>query len=757
MSKNELAIIHDYAAAGFRVFALHGIDAEGCLCGNPRCDAAGKHPAIKKWQAVPAWSDEALENMLEHSITTGYGVCIDNQLVIDVDPRNGGVESLAKLSADTGIDYLATAGFVVQTGGGGWHVYYTRPAGSYAQSLPEYPGIDFKTSGFVVGCGSLHRSGVRYERARGFPDDMTPAPDAILEKLLRRETNRALLSDGHIDITDAELTDIVSHIPDVDDYHRWVQVGMGIHHATGGAGIELWDKWSRAGAKYDRESIDSKWHSFGKSQANITLGSLIYMAKANGWVQPVTFPEDAELAAEIPAAGLFDTSHCDPLRPPGFTGRVTEWINEQSFYPREHLAVIAALTALGNACGLAWRDDITGVAPNLLSICIAGTGTGKESIQNCYAEIMRSAGLAATVHGEIKSKQEITRNLIDQQAANYCTDELGEMLKSITNAQKRGGAAYLEGIPGDLMKIFTKPSETLHISGDLRRETIKSLAGQIGALRAAMDENERVDMAHLDSLESLLRAITETGGIPRPYLSLIGFTTMASFEGALSVEMAQNGFINRAIIVEESDTNPKPNPRQRRQSWPYDMAMMRMAATGKAGGGRAEHYSEYFKIATEQAAQAALQAVQAWQWEFAEMHRETTGYESLARRAYEFVSKISLILSVADGGIRTVEHVEWATAYIKRDIDEKIRLIQWAASRDSKISDDVMTGLRARAISLAKSDGGIYMTNMIHSLRRKDITPENMTKFVTSLVSDGSLTRIGKKLFSSKTGVFHQK
>ena len=45
-------------------------------------------------------------------------------------------------------------------------------------------GIDFKSTGFVVGAGSLHKSGNRYEAIIGAPGDIGEAPEALLQMLL---------------------------------------------------------------------------------------------------------------------------------------------------------------------------------------------------------------------------------------------------------------------------------------------------------------------------------------------------------------------------------------------------------------------------------------------------------------------------------------------------------------------------------------------------------------------------------------------
>ena len=760
---NELEIIHDYVGAGFRAFPLFSISPDGaCECGDPSCEAPGKHPRASAWQHSPHWSDEQLENMVEYIIKTGFGVCLDDHLVIDVDPRNGGVQGYQALCDRLGYDPKDKAGFVVHTGGGGWHVYFKRPAGSFVQHLPSFAGIDFKTSGFVVGCGSLHASGGLYDREKGYPVDVTYAPDDLLQILKRKEHTRAIVGGVQVDVTLQDLRDMLACYSNNDlHYDDWVAVGMALHHSTqGGAdGFALWEEWSATSGKHNSAKMDKRWQSFGKSPNPITLGTLIHLAEDAGYERPITFQVDAELdkpAKSAAGAFPFSIDHCDPLRPPGLVGKISEWINRQCFYPRERLAAMSAVVAVGNAAGLHWRDDITGVSTNLLSLCVAGSGTGKEAVQEAFFEVMRCAGLAATVHGDIKSKQEIIRNLIEHQMAAYLTDEIGEILKTIENAKKRGGAAYLEGVTGELMKVYTKANGVLPVSGDVRREMVQELLRKLAQAEKSVEENQGKPgqdakanhaAAQADKLRQLVELIQSGGGLPRPFLSMLGFTTLESLEPALSVDMAKNGFLNRAFIVEERDTNPKPNQKHAPGAFPYEMDLMRIAATGDMdthSRGRIEYYGNPRKIRTEQPAAKLLAELQEWQWEFAEMHRQTTGYEALARRAYEFISKISTILAVADHGVRTVEHVRWAAAFVKWDIDEKIRLIRYVDARESPTVDQLADGLQARIISLAQEP--VYMSVLHNRLKRKGVTKEAVGELVDQMVGAGLLFRDGTKI-----------
>jgi hypothetical protein len=270
---------YDYIDQGFRVFGLHGVDANGvCGCGNQECKALFKHPRINNWQKVQHWSDEQLECMEEMgAFSTGFGVLCDGYLIVDVDPRNGGDVSTL------GIDITQT--FTVQTGGGGLHVYYQAPPGvSFVQHLDAHKGIDFKTTGYVVGCGSVHASGSVYELLHGSIDAIQHAPESLINMLRRPEFFRTQSNGCAIDVTIDDIKTMLNNVNPDATYDEWIRTGMAIHDATAGSGFDIWDDWSRHGKKYHGSSeLEKHWHSFGKSANPAGIGTLIYYAELGGW------------------------------------------------------------------------------------------------------------------------------------------------------------------------------------------------------------------------------------------------------------------------------------------------------------------------------------------------------------------------------------------------------------------------------------------------------------------------------------------
>lgn len=719
---------------GHRVFGLHGFRGEGdaatCGCGWDGCVAPGKHPIASNWQHTPEWDLEQIEAMeASGQFASGYGVLCRGLLVIDVDARNGGVESLGRLAE--AVPGVADAELIVETGSGGGsrHLYFEGPPDGAAllQKHTDYPGLDFKTSGYVVGPGSRHASGRRYDAVQGGPEDIGPAPATLLDLLRKPDRHRAEFDGRSVDVSLSDIADMIAPIDPDCDYDTWIRIGMAIHHATGGTGFEAWDRWSAQGDKYDARTMDSHWHSFGRSTNPVTLGTLVHHAEAAGWRMPVSFvpetgfdlPED-----DGPRDGLpFDIAGVDLTAPPGFAGEVARWVEDQSRRPRKRLAVAASLVALGNVAGLRYTDDRDGVTANLFAFCVAGSRTGKEAIQQAVTEIHRAAGLAPATHGAIKSEQEITRNLIRHQAALYVVDEIGIFLQKVKNAQAKGGALYLDGVIGLLMAAYSKASGYMLLTGDAKEELRGSLTKELSQLVKRRDENEGGPYVgrRIEQVETALASLDK--GLDRPFLSLIGFTTPVTFDDLVNYQSATNGFIGRALIFVERETAPRSKRGFRRRPMPNEMAaaLAQLQSGGEydmAEGARVEHYGPRYAIPTDARAHDMLDASLDWMEDQAEAHKGRTGLEALYLGGYELVSKVSLILAAPEGR-RTAEHVRWAFALVRRDIEDKARLV----TANDREKDAPKLALQAKIANVIDGDGETIgvIRNRLRRCKRQDV------------------------------------
>ena len=720
-------MFRQFYEAGFRIFPLWRFRGEHCECGNPECTALGKHPRASNWQHTPQWDEDQIDTMdtIGH-FKGGYGVLCKGLLVIDVDARNGGVPSFEQLCDD--VPEIRGADFIVETGSGGGsrHVYYAMPEGvAMVSHLPEYPGIDFKSSGFVVGPGSRHASGGSYKALDGTPYDIGEAPSALIEKLRKPERFRTEYNGTALDVSNVDIAEMLRHIPNDDcHYDDWVKIGMAVHQATGGTGYDIWCGWSELSPKHDERDMQKRWHSFGKSANPVTIGSLIYHAEQHGWQMPVTFSPEPELvltAQEEPEAAKgdlpVDIAGIDLTAPPGFVGDVARWIESQGRRPRHHIAVAAALTAIGNIAGLRYIDKRDKVTANIIAFCVAGSGTGKEAIIGAAGDIHRACGVAGATHGAIKSEQEIIRNLIRHQAAFYMVDEVGGTLSKIKNSQKKGGASYLESVLDVIMSAFTKSNSYLMLSGDLKESVKADLIKEISQITKAQEEkgSNAFLESRLASSERQLSAIDN--GLERPFLSFMGFTTGVMFDKYVDFETATNGFFGRSVIFNERDTAPPTKAKFNPEPLPESMAnTLRMIASGgefdSSNCGRIEYYGERYPVPTDDTASAMLGVINTWFDDQAIAHRATSGLEALYLRGYQMVSKVAFILAIPER-LRTAEHVRWAFALVRRDIEEKARLV---IANDSQ-KDSPMMAMQARIANICASDEGETLGVILNKMR----------------------------------------
>jgi hypothetical protein len=731
-------LYREFLEAGYRIFGLYGTDKHGnCACGHKDCKALLKHPIASNWQYTPVWDSEQIETFeMAGQFATGYGVLCRGLLVIDVDARNGGVNSFERLKND--FPAAAKAGLIVETGSGGGskHLYFSLPEGlALVTHHADYPGLDFKSSGYVVGPGSLHASGRRYEVAYGSPEDIEPAPPELIALLHRPERHRADLGDGTtMDVSHADIAEMLAVIDPDSDHETWLRCGMAAHHASGGTAFSVWDDWSARGSKYPgREPLAKRWHSFGKSANPVTLGTLVHYAEAAGWRQSVTFdPGDAFAEDMAPPAPTLDISHVNLKRPPGLVGEVTDYVNSQCRRPREHLAVAAALTAIGNVIGLRYTDDIDGVTGNLFTFCVAGSGTGKEAVQQAVAEIHRAARIHPASHGSIKSEQEILRNLTRHQAALYVIDEIGIFLKKIKNAQKSGGAIYLDGVIGCLMSAYSKANGFMLLTGDMKEEVRRALKAELVQYEKQPSPSPAI-MQRIETLRSQIASLDN--GLERPFLSLIGFTTPETFEETVDFYNATNGFIGRSLLFHERETAPPSKDSFVRAPMDPRLAtsllMLYSAGTfDMVAGGRVENYGPRTVVPTSPDGRSLMDSIRKAFDGMAVDHKATSGLEALALRAYEHVAKVSLILA-APHGLRTAEHILWAYALVKRDIEEKMRLV----TANERIKDAPGMALKAKLLNLISGEDGETL-GVIRNRTRKHKAPD-VEKALDELVKAG--------------------
>lgn len=149
-----------YAKAGLDVFPLHSVVANQCLCGNANCGSKGKHPLTINGVRDASRDPSLFDQWFKQWPNANLGMALDQLVVVDVDPRNGGDITFEKLVSEHG---AMPDTWVQRTGGGGNHyVFKARPGVTYRGAIGA--GVDLKhgRNQYIVVEPSIHQAGNKY-------------------------------------------------------------------------------------------------------------------------------------------------------------------------------------------------------------------------------------------------------------------------------------------------------------------------------------------------------------------------------------------------------------------------------------------------------------------------------------------------------------------------------------------------------------------------------------------------------------------
>lgn len=186
----------ELAENGFHTLQVYPAGEKGrCGCGNPRCRSQGKHP-VSGGTHFKATAER--REILDQFTGSGFNIAVHAGLsqvvILDIDPRNGGNETLGALEREYG---ELKAQVVVETGGGGQHLYFESLPGGPKLPSSLGPGVDVISGNkYAIAPPSLHASGgyYRWREGRG-PEKrflLTTLPSEIVEasQMLAAATHR---------------------------------------------------------------------------------------------------------------------------------------------------------------------------------------------------------------------------------------------------------------------------------------------------------------------------------------------------------------------------------------------------------------------------------------------------------------------------------------------------------------------------------------------------------------------------------------
>lgn len=754
----------DYVEAGFTIVMLHNVLEGGrCECGDEDCKLAGKHPSSNSWNIRQHYTEaqkQGIELALKYK--NCYGVLCDGYLVVDIDPRNGG--SLEAANTYFGINLLELSKFAVATGGGGQHIYFKYQGEKLASKLADLPGVDFKQAGgYVVGDGSLHKSGNRYEKIKGFPQDITEAPSALVKALEIKSNTFVSLTPIKAEYSDLQA--FLSYAHTYDDYKNWIEVGMALYDATKGSqeGYSLWYDWSKQSKKFNAKEMPKKWASFHDREVKITVATLKKMAIEGGYKEAVTFKEDETLAIindeKTRNKAIDEDLEFDKFNLPGLVGEITQHIIKSSFSRCDNLALSAALQIISNIAGLRYVFDFglghgeTSIA--LYSFCVAASGTGKDHPKNMISRYMQSVKGGRAIFSDIKSTKEMVNNALEEDANCYVIDELGIKLRRMIG---KNAPDFMQAMITVLLSQYSATDGKFeNMTGDVRREVIEKSRKEVFRIEEALSEKEYKGTeahanARIDFLKSRIDDLNN-GFIKNNYLTIWGATTPETFADIMTKEQVDTGLIGRCLIFEETHTitieNENPIPKEipeyiaekikyllfdkYSEKSLYNESIDRVSWYGKPKTviyANDEARAEILKVKKKILAEQKLEA-----------EREEGGLETMLNRTVEIVQRLSAIIAVGDKKIITAQHVRYAFEIVINDAYRKLDLVRAdIAKQNNNRSVEIVSKVKTK---LSATDP-ITIAKIRNRLRNK-FTAEDIAKTLELLIKAGTVKKDNNK------------
>ena len=284
-----------YAKLGWYVLPVWSVDENGrCRCGRPNNEKGhkpGKHPQAElapHGHQDASIDEQIIKDWWAVDPNAGIGISLSQSglLALDIDPQNGGRESIEALEAEHGV--LHSDCVAITQGGGEHRIFVAEPDMTYPGTMGA--GLDLKHHGYICVAPTLGPSGVyRWESGRSplsqsRPAQPSPLPSLIASKA-RAPVNYSLTERGGAPVATAQTFDdlrsALKHV-DADDYTTWVNVGM-VLKPYGENGYKIWTEWSANSEKFDAAAQRRKWERDIDAPHSITYRSIFRMAIDNGW------------------------------------------------------------------------------------------------------------------------------------------------------------------------------------------------------------------------------------------------------------------------------------------------------------------------------------------------------------------------------------------------------------------------------------------------------------------------------------------
>ena len=628
-----------------------------------------------------------------------------------------------------------------------------------AKSLDGQSGVDFLSAGRqTVLPPSIHPSGMEYcwlTQQTLLTIDKSTLPEltgTALDQLLalfrpkthiekkQIELPRIEVERNYIETNLETAKEALNFIDPDQSYDTWIQVGLALQEGFGPVtGCELFVDWSARGMKFDGIAECSKKFRSFHDPREITLGTLFFLAKQNGYVGP----DDFDLAAikakaeegsrmltlwaktveEKPDVALASREELKKIitQPVGAIKMVYDWIRKVSPVRQDVFAVAAATSVVSAFYGHKFRGHTRTYTNNYI-ICVGPSGCGKSAVCDNALWLMSNGPtrLHARLMGEMASAPGMIDELVRKDGVAYSfIDEIGQFFRF---AKGEGSSQYTQAIGTEMTKIYSKANYVY----------------QTQAYSAAAK-----------------RPVRE---IDHPCFIIFGQSVPNRLYGAVTSDDFQDGFFNRFTIIEVTeDERPEKNkdcvapddepPTDIYEWWNHLDAW----TVNEANKIRPQAYNtggvNILSVPyTEEAEKLLDECFEYYNYTLPNSLDSKDLFRKTLTRAHEMLDKYSLTACefVDDRPVVTVNSVRWAKAFVDfhlLGLREHVRELG-----DTPYARDCITMKNCVEVGKRYTKGEFYAaTSVIHINVRQKMIDDLVTQGVFAYEKDESGTYIVRR------------
>lgn len=701
-----------YAALGWHVFPVWGGKDGKCKCGRA-CSSSGKHPVehlARKGQHDATTDPARIHAWWGQMPDAGIAVFLrpSGLMAVDIDPRNGGFETMDVIEAEHG---PLTSDVYQFTQNGGEHRVFTL-ADSVGIPGKLGPGVDLKHNGYIVLAPTQGVVGKYDWEASSDPLQgpvPSPLPDWLRGQRPVEPAKDAPASAVRFVTPEqvAELRDALTHL-DQNDRDTWVRCGLALR-TLGQVGWNIWTEWSQTSPKFDPVDQIRVWRSL--RPADIGFESIFFAAQQVGWVNPLA----GKMPAATPAVDAKLPPPADPAPPapsfhlPGVLGQVQDWIDATARKPQPMFAIQAAI-AFGAA--VLGRRYVTTQRnwPSLYLLNIGKSASGKEHAKWAIERLLDACQLERLVGPDSYTSDSGVLSSLHRQPCHVAVvDEFGKVLEAASIKHSARGASTMRA----LMEVWGRADGTLRPQG---YSTFGMTDMEVDKITAKSVRN--------------------------PALTLLAMTTPDTFFDTLGSAAARDGFLNRFLVV-ESDIGRQPGKPVVHA--PVPQTVIDWAKDAHASPSIVNADINPTLAPTAKVIPIAPEAQSAFGRYEAECivlmdHYEDRGLAEIFGRTAEISMRLALILAVSRGNQRvTVDDAESSIAYTRH------HAVRLADRLQDSVADSEFEALKLQVLACIRKAGPKGLTERQisqYSRRFRAIDQRGQLSVLNSLVFTADIQRV---------------